>query len=329
MALASAGLALTVGLSGCAGSSSSSQVQSGLQPGAGSKAVAASPPEAVAAAGVLGQDAAAGAAQPASGARATAPAVAPKLARRATLTIRAGAVDTAVIDARAAVAAAGGDVVSERVATRVGSDARPTQNRAELVLSVPADKLDATITALSKLGDVLDRTASTEDVTTTYVDLDSRVKTMRASIERVRALMGKATRISEVVQLESELARREADLESLSGQLASLSARVARSTITLTVQADSPTPTSDGPSFGAALASGWATFVRSMYSVFAAIGWLLPWLVLVAIVGWPVRRWVQRRRTQRRTQAAASAGPGTEPAIRPEPAPAADPHGPD
>ncbi len=248
--------------------------------------------------------------------------MAPKLARRATLTIRAGAVDTAVIDARAAVAAAGGDVVSERVATRVGSDSRPTQNRAELVLSVPADKLDATITALSKLGDVLDRTASTEDVTTKYVDLDSRVKTMRASIERVRALMGKATRIGEVVQLESELARREADLESLSGQLASLSARVARSTITLTVQADSPTPSSDGPSFGAALASGWATFVRSMYSMFAAIGWLLPWLVLAAIVGWPVRRWVQRRRAHRRASAAPAADAAAEPR-RPEPASAA------
>ena len=49
-------------------------------------------------------------------------------------------------------------------------------------------------------------------------DLDARITSAQASVDRVRALMTKAQNLGEVVSLESELSRREGDLESLKAQ---------------------------------------------------------------------------------------------------------------
>ena len=67
--------------------------------------------------------------------------------------------------------------------------------------------------ALLQLLTRLDRTAKAEDVTDQVVDVDSRIKSQRASVARVRELMDRATKLSDVVELEGELSNREADLE--------------------------------------------------------------------------------------------------------------------
>lgn len=300
-----AALALTCAISGCSGSSTQSANHLPAAPDARSAPQAAS--------------AANGAAKDLT--RAPQPAEVRQLVKRASITLTVGAIETAAVDVRAAAAARGGEVASERITTNgpPASDGTPSMDRAELVITVPASALEPTLTSLSALGAIVSRTVSVEEVTGTVVDLQSRVQTMRASIDRLRTLMGQAQRIPDIVALESQLAQREAEYQSLTNRLAKLSSSVARSTITITLVTAATGGTNGAPSvsFTTAVAQGWSAFLRSAAALVAALGWLLPWLgAAVVLAAYPL---VRRRRRRTRTSA-----PTTAPTIAPASASAAD-----
>ena len=171
---------------------------------------------------------------------------------------------------------------------------------------MPADKLDAALDQLSKIGTVLQRNLSTQDVTAQYVDTTSRVKTMRASVDRVRALMVQAKDLGQVVALESELSRRQADLESLESQLAALTNSVERSTLSVSLSTPGNEPVSSSAGFGAGLRSGWDAFTASARGLFTALGAVLPFALFLALVAAPLVWWLRRRRADQ-----APAGPAT------------------
>lgn len=193
---------------------------------------------------------------------------------------------------RAAAAAAGAVVAEEQSGLR----------SAWLVLRVPTAELDRFIDDISEVGTVLERTARTEDVTEQVADLEARVASRQASVARVRALLDKAESIRDVVTIESELADREAELDSLVNRLTKLRDQIAMSTLTLELRTPQAAGGSGGgPSFGDGVAAGWEGFLAVGRWAAAVLGFMLPFLPLVAVVvggGWLLRRVVRRRRSR-------------------------------
>ncbi|HEU5130430.1 MAG TPA: DUF4349 domain-containing protein [Glycomyces sp.] len=159
---------------------------------------------------------------------------------------------------------------------------------AVLTVRVPSEDFTEAMDELAGLADAeTGRAVDTEDVTGQAVDLESAVATKSASLERVRALLGEASSVDEVLELEAELSDREAELASLESQLAELQERVALSTITYTVTA----PVEDrrtgytGPSgFVEGLGAGWSGLVGLLRAAAVVFGVLLPFTPLVAVV---------------------------------------------
>ncbi|NEA50365.1 DUF4349 domain-containing protein, partial [Streptomyces sp. SID10815] len=228
----------------------------------------------------------------APGAKASA---APKLGtdhivRTASLTVEVGDVAKALDAARTAVEHAGG-YVGDETTTRDEEG----HERTEVVLRVPAERYDGVLTALQGAGKLVERTSKAEDVTDQVVDVDSRIRSQRASVDRVRALMERADRIGDVVALEGELSRRESDLESLLGRQASLKDRTSLATITLSLSGTAAHRTAaadDAPGFGDAVAGGWHVFVTVVRWLALALGAVLPFAVVLAalVVAWRVAR---------------------------------------
>lgn len=127
------------------------------------------------------------------------------LVRTATLELTATDVRDTVARARDVAAADGGYAGQESV----------REDAATLALHIPSDRFDHALDALSGLGEVVSREQSAEDVTEQVVDLDSRIATQRASVDRVRALLARAGTVDEIVRIEQEVTTREAELESL------------------------------------------------------------------------------------------------------------------
>jgi uncharacterized protein DUF4349 len=216
------------------------------------------------------------------------------LVRSAQLTLDVDDPTTRARQVRTAATAVGGLVVQEQ----------SSDDHADITVRVPAAALDELVDDVAGLGVVLDRSAQVTDATADVVDLDARVRSQQASVDRVRALLGQAGSIGDVVSIESELAGREADLDSLTGRLAALRDRVALSTLTVDLRGPQapavPTGEPTGPAgWSSGLAAGWAGLLAVGTAAAAVAGFLLPMLPLVAVVlgvAWVVRRIVRGRR---------------------------------
>lgn len=295
--LSSAAAALAIGLglvalSGCSGSSDSgagsaaSGVDTQSEPAGGdtsSGAVADQPAEA----GGVGVVKA--------GSRAAAVVYDRKLARRADISITVPDVDAAASKVRSIAVSANGMVLAEAISSE--PDDVTTGGFSTITISVPTDELDDTLDRLSALGKVHSRNASTDDVTGQYVDTEARVKTMQASVDRVRALMARATRLADIVSLEAELARRQADLESIESQLAALKDAVTLSPVEVRLSTDEQVLQKAEPETGflAGLKAGWSAFTGSVTVLLTVVGAVLPFAVVLALVLVPLLVWLRRR----------------------------------
>ncbi|MGL4174777.1 MAG: DUF4349 domain-containing protein, partial [Dermatophilaceae bacterium] len=223
-----------------------------------------------------------------------------RLTRKADVALEVKDVAAAASRVRTIAVGAGGLVVGEQLSTDAttpeGGGTRPAGGT--VTISVPSDKLDGILDDISKVGAVVIRTTSTEDVTAQYVDTESRVESAKASVERVRALMSRATTLADVVTLEAELSRRQADLEALQGQLAALKDATALSPVTVRLSTDgdvTPEEETDDTGFLAGLAAGWEAFTVSVAVLLTVIGALLPFAVAVAVVAGPFAILLRRR----------------------------------
>jgi hypothetical protein len=178
---------------------------------------------------------------------------------------------------------------------------------------VPADRLDAVLEDLAELGDLRDQTQSAVDVTGEVVDLEARIATQRASIERVRLLLAKAESIGDVVTIEAELTRREADLEALLARQAALADQAAQSTVTLVVLGPDAAAPEEETGFLAGLRAGWDAFVAASTALLTGLGAVLPFAVLVLALGLPLAAWWRRHTARRRARSADELTPADRP----------------
>ncbi|MFF4729414.1 DUF4349 domain-containing protein [Streptomyces mirabilis] len=226
--------------------------------------------------------------------------------RTASLTLQVKDVPKALDSARTAAVDAGGYVGNETT-TRDGGG----RERTRAVLRVPTDRYDAVLSSLEGTGKVVERTAKAEDVTDQVVDVESRVKSQRVSVARVRELMDRATKLSDVVALEGELSTRESDLDALLAQQASLKDRTGLATITLSL---SETPLkkavkkSDTPGFVDALTGGWDAFVTMLRWIAVVFGVVLPFLLSAGLL---LALWLRLARTGQPRRPAAEAAPAS------------------
>jgi Domain of unknown function (DUF4349) len=209
------------------------------------------------------------------------------LVRTADVTVRVANVDQAAQQVGAYARGAGGMVFGD---DRYGSG---DTAKADIVIKVEPGRLDGVLGSIAALGTKESLTSSTEDVTEQVADVDSRVASMKASIARVRTLLSRANSVADLVSAEGELTRREADLESLEARQRALAGQVALATVTvhlLARQAPAPAKPAGQHSFGSGLAGGWRAFTAAVGWTLAALGALLPFLLLalVVLVGWRI-----------------------------------------
>lgn len=187
--------------------------------------------------------------------------------------------------------------------------------RARLVLRVPAARFGDAMGDLEGTAELLSSDTTGQDVTTQVIDTDARVEVARRSIDRVAVLLDRAESIADVVSVEAQLAQREADLASLVQQQTYLGDQSSLSTITVAVRrtqeaAPPQEEKEDRAGFTAGLSSGWDALSGSAVVALTLLGVLLPWLVLLLVVGLPGVALTRRLRRRTPDPRNSPGGPG-------------------
>jgi Domain of unknown function (DUF4349) len=194
---------------------------------------------------------------------------------------------------------------------------------ASFVIKLPPEQLEQAIADLDAIGTQRTASQGTEDVTGQAVDIDARLVTAQASLDRVRKLLESATDLGQILSLESQLTERETLVEQYTAMKRAISDRVSLATlrVQLTLSPDPLATTTVGnvkpaekPSIGRAFRSGWNGFVKVLAAILIFIGYTAPFLailVVAALVLLPINRRRRRRLMAQQSRSAAPPPPPT------------------
>jgi hypothetical protein len=174
---------------------------------------------------------------------------------------------------------AGGRVDARSETAPDGED----KGRAELTVRIPTDQLTKTLESIKDVGTVESVEQGKQNVTAQVRDLESRIKALRTSVDRLIALMADADTTADLISIESALSDRQSNLESLESQKRSLDDLVELSTYTIQLGTEQDAPVDEPDTFLSGLITGWNAFVGFFSFLLVAFGVLLPWIVLVGL----------------------------------------------
>ena len=148
-----------------------------------------------------------------------------QLVIRADLGLEVNDVDAAARTVEATAESFGGWVDSTELAGEGGF------RFAWMNLRVPSDRVTEALTALRRLGRVVDERVSSTDVTAQVVDIDARLLALRTQETRLLELLGDAETVADVIEIEDRLANVRTEIERLDATKRNLADQVATALI--------------------------------------------------------------------------------------------------
>lgn len=135
-----------------------------------------------------------------------------KIQREADVTVRVDSVPEALQAAADLAQHLGGFVSSSSIHVHSGAGG-------EITIRVPEARMDQAIDGLSELGRLLSRNIYQMDITEQYVDVEARLRNLRATEERLVAILDRTGEIGDVLATEKEISRVRGEIEQLQAQL--------------------------------------------------------------------------------------------------------------
>jgi hypothetical protein len=219
--------------------------------------------------------------------------------------------DVAIDRTTQIVADTGGYIISSRI--RYNEWLGKNYKYASITLGVPVDQFELAMRRLRSLAlRVEDETASGQDVTDEYVDLQSRLGNLKATRDRIREFLDQAHTVEESLKVNEQLSAIEGQIEQVQGRMNYLFDRAAYSTITVQIDPElpqptpSPTPTPTPtptpiPPWTPTQTIGQAS--STLGSILRALTEIAIWLLIVvapllappALIAWAVQRRIKRK----------------------------------
>ncbi|HEY3925219.1 MAG TPA: DUF4349 domain-containing protein [Acidothermaceae bacterium] len=220
----------------------------------------------------------------------------------ADITVQTKDIKTAVDQVTQIANSQGGVVFGEQVNLASKDPNNPGAASATVTLKVPPDTLEQGILdQIGRLGTELSRNETASDITAQVVDVNSRIAAAQDSLTRLRQLFQHAGNVADLATVENEIAQREADLESLEAQQRTFAAQTAQATITVNLVATpkvapvvAPVKKAHVVGFVRGLRGGWHAFTRTVTGITTAVGALLPFLIVLLVLG--LAAFIVRRR---------------------------------
>ena len=106
---------------------------------------------------------------------------------------------------------------------------------ANMVIRIPADKMHSFLNMVKENSNVTYSSSSTENVTLSYVDMQSHIKALKTEQETLMGILEKAEKLEDIIALQNQLTNIRYELESYESQLRVYDNRINYSTLYLDI----------------------------------------------------------------------------------------------
>lgn len=180
-----------------------------------------------------------------------------------------------------------------------------SKRTATWTIKVPAEKFRSTVNAFTALGKPLRNTSDSQDVTEEFVDVQARVKNLKAEEETLNKLLREAAnRMEDFLKVREQIKNIRGDIERAEGRMKFLTTMAAMSSIVLTVREEAsyvPPVVKQAIPFQEQLENtftgSWNSFVDLGKSLTLFLVSLAPWLPIVLVTLF-LMRWVVKSLTR-------------------------------
>ena len=191
---------------------------------------------------------------------------------------------------------------------------------ANMVIRIPADKMHSFLNMVKENSNVTYSSSSTENVTLSYVDMQSHIKALKTEQETLMGILERATKLEDIITIQNQLTNIRYELESYESQLRVYDNRINYSTLYLDInEVERETNVATELTYGQEIKQGLSdTFynigqgLRS-FSIWFIVNLpiLLIWAAIIAVIVLIVRKFLKiRAKKVARRQAAQSKSQG-------------------
>lgn len=158
-----------------------------------------------------------------------------KLIRNVNMEVETQEFDDLVAFLESSAAAVGGYVENSYSYNGSSYNGRGSQRSASFTLRIPADKLDQFLNDVGGRANVISRNQNVQDVTLTYVDMESHKNALRTEEQSLINMLAKAETVEDLITIENRLADVRYQIESMESQLRTYDNLVDYATLTISV----------------------------------------------------------------------------------------------
>lgn len=182
--------------------------------------------------------------------------------------------------------------------------------QSSLTLKVPANRASEMMSFLEKSGKVLEQGKTSTDVSDEYYDTDARLKVMVKEEERLLNLLEtRAATIQDLLAVEKEIARIRGEREALQARMNRLNNMVDYTTFAVTLEENKAALQAPKGTMGKA-GQGFVTSLNQLVillnGLFIVLVTILPFLIVLFIIAYPIKRLIARRRKMKKAQRVAA-----------------------
>lgn len=183
-------------------------------------------------------------------------------------------------------------------------------NRANMKVRIPAQKLEDFVTHMEGISNILYCNESQENVTLTYVDMESRMLALRTEQTRLLELLAKAENMTDLLKIEERLTEVRYQLESITSKLRAMDNLVEYATVELELQQVEVYTETEKQTVWQRIGSG---FTKNIGNVWDGIVNFFVWIItyspqlliiagIAALIVILSKRSAKKRRAQRQAQ---------------------------
>jgi len=164
-----------------------------------------------------------------------------------------------------------------------------------VMLRIPADHFDITLSGIKSVGTVKSISTRGQDVTEEYVDVQAQITSYQNQLSQYNEIMKKAVKVQDVIDIQQQIDQVQTNLDRLNGRMKYLDSQIDYSTITVTLQEPEPVGGPGGHDFVAAVNEGIAGFFGVIDAIIILVLSLLPIFLMGGAAFGIYRVWRRRQ----------------------------------
>lgn len=185
---------------------------------------------------------------------------------------------------------------------------------ANMVIRIPADRMHEFLNMVKENSNVTYSSSSTENVTLSYVDMQSHIKALKTEQETLMGILEKATKLEDIITIQNQLTNIRYELESYESQLRVYDNRINYSTLYLDInEVERETNVATELTYGEEIKQGLSDTIYDIgqglrdFSIWFIVNlpFILIWAVIIAVIILIVRK-ILKKQAKKQTRKAAT-----------------------